>query len=435
MVDRLYDNNQKDQENRRMFGPKILENIDDHSETAAGFWMDTLCVPVKNDELRNQAIKQMRTIYQKAHRVLVLDSWVQELDCKANIVEKASRLYLCNWQHRLWTLQEGVLARNLHFQFKDGRQTIEQLHKDNERYQQTSPGFYSSIVGFTLNFVPTFGFTLEYIPGTEDQRDPGMAGLFPLMLNGVMSRTTTRESDETICFATLLDFPSNAFDKLQAAKGEKRMEVFLHTIGSFGQAIIFNDLPRLTTPEFRWAPSSWLGQARSIVRDDLDYNDDTMVLDGGGLAVEFPAIKLGSMGSHLGKTITVISRKKHSLGCRIELKTYEELPHWRADSTYAAILNTEIGKHQKSCEAVIGVLNPKNLESESARLWDTGILEHVARATVECVDENTLMKANDKCGTHLHMQKKMSSEGYNELCTEGCPVVGDWLETDEWLIL
>jgi hypothetical protein len=150
LVDRLYDNNQKDRENRRMFGPKEIEKMDDQPETAVGFWMDTLCVPVNNDELRNRAIKQMRTIYQKAHRVLVLDSWVQELDRKASIVEKASRLYLCNWQHRLWTLQEGVLARNLHFQFKDGRETIEQLRRDNDKYQKTPLGFYSSIVGFML---------------------------------------------------------------------------------------------------------------------------------------------------------------------------------------------------------------------------------------------------------------------------------------------
>jgi hypothetical protein len=167
----------------------------------------------------------------------------------------------------------------------------------------------------------------------------------------------------------------------------------------------------------------------------LDYNDEALVLDGGGLAVEFPAIRLGSMEGHVGGTITVISRTKHSFGCRIELKPYEALPRWTATSSYVAILHTEIDEDQKTCEAIIRVLDPENVEVESARSWETGKVEHVARATVVWVDEETLMKASAKCGTHLKMREKMRSVGYNGSCTDSCPVVGDWLESDGWLIL
>jgi hypothetical protein len=84
--------------------------------------MDTLCVPVGDDhkELRKQTISQMRRIYENADRVLVLDNWVEELSVSSSIYEKELRICLPNWQHRLWTLQEGVLAQQLCIQFRDG---------------------------------------------------------------------------------------------------------------------------------------------------------------------------------------------------------------------------------------------------------------------------------------------------------------------------
>src|SRR5271154_1958401 len=86
------------------------------------FWIDTLCVPVQQEykEYRNQAIRQMAYIYKQARSVLVLDSWLQEICHSHDIVEKMVRLYLCGWLRRLWTMQEGLLAKNLYFQFKDG---------------------------------------------------------------------------------------------------------------------------------------------------------------------------------------------------------------------------------------------------------------------------------------------------------------------------
>ena len=38
--------------------------------------------------------------------------------------------------------------------------------------------------------------------------------------------------------------------------------------------------------------------------------------------------------------------------------------------------------------------------------WKTGKVEHVARATVEWVDERMLVEANEKCETHFDMQAR-----------------------------
>ena len=44
-------------------------------------------------------------------------SWKKSL---AHRVELLFRFLMCSWNARLWTLQEGVLARNLHLMLSDG---------------------------------------------------------------------------------------------------------------------------------------------------------------------------------------------------------------------------------------------------------------------------------------------------------------------------
>jgi Heterokaryon incompatibility protein (HET) len=43
-------------------------------QTEFHFWMDTLCVPVNDAARRKKTIKTMRTVYETAGKVLVLDS-------------------------------------------------------------------------------------------------------------------------------------------------------------------------------------------------------------------------------------------------------------------------------------------------------------------------------------------------------------------------
>lgn len=161
--------------------------------------MDTLCVPVKDDEARKQAIRKMRNIYELADRVLVLDSWTQALSRSADIIEKACRLYLSNWQSRLWTLQESVLAHGLFIQFKDGPQTLESMQKDlQEAERSRSELRYYCTLGLTLYLVPLFALQLQRTPTDAPSE------VFLALLGGVVTRTTTKRSDETICLSTIL---------------------------------------------------------------------------------------------------------------------------------------------------------------------------------------------------------------------------------------
>ncbi|KAJ4987696.1 het domain protein [Stagonosporopsis vannaccii] len=86
------------------------------------FWMDTLCIPVHPEHaaLRNKAINQMASIYAAAVQELVLDA--ELLQCEASnspALDVLARMACSAWMTRSWTLQEGVLARECVFQFKD----------------------------------------------------------------------------------------------------------------------------------------------------------------------------------------------------------------------------------------------------------------------------------------------------------------------------
>ena len=76
----------------------------------------------------------MGNIYEKADRVLVLDSLIQEIPRPSSIIDKFVRIHVSKWNHRLWTLQEAQLARSLFFQFRDGAETFQDMawpdHRD-----------------------------------------------------------------------------------------------------------------------------------------------------------------------------------------------------------------------------------------------------------------------------------------------------------------
>jgi hypothetical protein len=82
------------------------------------FWIDTLCVP-REIEARRLAIRSMKSIYQEADKVLVLDNLLLSINNSINPVENLMRIRSTRWLQRLWTFQEGILALSLYFQFCD----------------------------------------------------------------------------------------------------------------------------------------------------------------------------------------------------------------------------------------------------------------------------------------------------------------------------
>ena len=118
---------------------------DSQSESPTRFWIDTLCVPLHDDVCRTSAICEMRDVYALADRVLVLDSWILKGSTEDPISKRSMRLMMSNWQRRLWTLSEAVLARNLYIQYENASEHTERLFGEFRDYYQNSAEFYNPL--------------------------------------------------------------------------------------------------------------------------------------------------------------------------------------------------------------------------------------------------------------------------------------------------
>ena len=241
--------------------------------------MDTLCVPAgkgeENKRLRKLAIQQMRDIYESSDRVLVLDDRIEQLSVSSSYFDRAVRLIVSNWQSRIWTLQEGVMAHQLCFQFEDGALAYEQFLKEEESQRKApSPGCFQRI---TTNIPVILSIGLEF----TSLPDMSYADLFPALIPVALNRMTTNFEDETVCLGTLMGMDIKPLLNIQSkytkdelkemTDAEKtaedmrvcdaRMKAFLCRIRKLPSSLIFSELPRLSHDGFRWAPRSYLGQS------------------------------------------------------------------------------------------------------------------------------------------------------------------------------
>lgn len=139
---------------------------------------------------------------------------------------------------------------NLHFQFSDGPVSWNELLENRlvpmeasdpntKLYQRIGP---DCIAPFKLQ-------RMYYWPGSS------RADRFRLFLLGAMNRNTSRDSDELICIAVLMDIDPTV---LFGFPLDKRMPLLLRLIGSFPGEIIFSEGPRLASKGFGWAPQTFI---------------------------------------------------------------------------------------------------------------------------------------------------------------------------------
>lgn len=250
--------------------------------------MDTLCVPAQkaDKQYREKAIRNMANVYRKADRVLVLDSWIQGASRVDHINERSARIFMSNWQRRLWTLQERMLAEVLYFQYRDGPQHGDDLIVDLRRDVHFGRGYYHSIASYGI-----FGtLTLQAFLGAQDERPPFPR--FDMLALSLSQRTTSRAADETVCFAAMLDLDTQPIQDIASYCVDERMACFLRMVQKFRQHRIFDAGPRCSVNGFGWAPSSFLDQIKHT--SPADYGDDEVRCAGlntnGGLIVSYSGV-------------------------------------------------------------------------------------------------------------------------------------------------
>lgn len=94
------------------------------------FWLDTLCLPT-DPVLRHAALVPAGKIFATAKAVLVLDPPLYKHAINSSH-EALARIRYSSWKGRLWTLEEGLMARSLFFRFSNRTVTLEGLLKDVE---------------------------------------------------------------------------------------------------------------------------------------------------------------------------------------------------------------------------------------------------------------------------------------------------------------
>ena len=323
-VDRLYDFKDGDFSHG---GYRYRRNVDPHlkwedlyeavevetrdpSYAPAGFWIDTLCVPVQkvNQRYREMAIRNMAKIYREADRVLVLDSWIYAGSREDHINERTMRILMSNWQRRLWTLQERVLAKSLFFQFCDGPHHRDDLLSDVRLYVHFDRGFYHDIPSHSLVGLMSFQ---DIVQGHDDTYS-----IFDMLAISLKHRTTSRSSDETICFATMLGLDTLQLQNIPSGEVNKRMAQFYRMVGKFRQHRIFDGSPRCPVKGFGWAPATFLNQTRYHAPSDYEaagVQDSHLNLNG-GLIVSYSGIHLGFVGSMLVPKLMILFPSDHTKG-------------------------------------------------------------------------------------------------------------------------
>lgn len=254
--------------------------------------MDTLCCMVGIDDesksYKKKSIQSMREIYGESVAVLIIDPWLMSIPSTASVSEICYRIYASGWSRRLWTHQEGFLAREVYYQLQDKPvklPDVDELAKDFQKkmaYQGYPIGFPLQASGKTSFYYTT---VKTIVNGIQEGRIPqdNKWILYGHLADSLGYRSTSNIDDELLCVASVIGSNVKAYAKLEVEKSRKRtaelrMKAFLEEIGRFRQGIIFNNYERLTIPGFRWAPVSLLGH-RSSGLGDLDDSKDSKIED------------------------------------------------------------------------------------------------------------------------------------------------------------
>ena len=217
-------------------------------------WIDTLCCPSSTfSRGKTLALTRMQETYKNAAAVLVLDSGLQSLDCQNMTgLEICARVLTASWTTRLWTLQEGTLAKRLWAQFNDKAVDLDAAFRDVLLVHRTRMCERRIAIEISGAFSFLRSFQHAALQGQEVH----------VMCRTIRDRSVTVAADEPLCIATLMSLPAKHIAELPA---EERMPQVWRYLASetpgIPQYVLFLERPKLSQKGFGWAP-------RTLLRED-----------------------------------------------------------------------------------------------------------------------------------------------------------------------
>lgn len=174
-----------------------------------------------------------------------------------SLLEQGYRLLSSNWQRRMWTLQEAVLAQKLTFRFSDDLMHFESLlplleSSDKPEALPSDPAIME--LRRALDYFCTGNYKSDPL-STRTVIHTACVDRLISTITHFSHRTATRLTDEPICLATLLNFDLTEILKVPEADGFRR--ILAHQ-KAFAPNVIFLNGPKMQDEPYRWAPKSFL---------------------------------------------------------------------------------------------------------------------------------------------------------------------------------
>ncbi|KAJ8474982.1 hypothetical protein ONZ51_g6853 [Trametes cubensis] len=254
------------------------------------FWIDSLSVP-KQRSARKHAIKLMADTYRKATKVLVIDDSIRAMcSISKSPQENLLRIAASAWVRRVWTLQEGLLARKLYFEFVENPVDFEEMLGIRQRVrsdaQQTEPT--PVLPWAVLLGVPILAFRMNE-EGPDSYRGTSLSQVTRLL----QGRSTTKAEDELVAISSLLPKKIDMDRLLAQSDGrdvaERRMREFLLQLRDIPKAVpLGRSLKRLELHNFTWAPCTLVKEVDWV----WDIKDGTGICTEDGFLAEYFVVSL-----------------------------------------------------------------------------------------------------------------------------------------------
>ncbi|KAI7553838.1 hypothetical protein KC331_g951 [Hortaea werneckii] len=258
-------------------------------------WLDTLCCTVSSPKHRNMCLQQMQQIYRDATAVLVLDAQIARFSTsELDSVEICARLLFSTWMRRLWTLQEGALARRLWVQLTDRpvsmgkvQEDVERIHRSRFVHNQLTLMLVSG-----LKRLRNFG-GISGGRGGDDQNNRHRVSSLVDVHMAFRNRSVSVSSDEALCLCTCLAIDQTL---VVQAPNDERLAAFWSAMRHAGRTVpnslLFFNGPRHSQEGLRWAPVSFLGSTSSWSGlRKAKFTDEFAHISPEGLLVYLPAIE------------------------------------------------------------------------------------------------------------------------------------------------
>ena len=221
------------------------------------FWIDTLCVPLTPESLQKEAIINMRAVYSRATRVLVLDSELMRSTMDSCPEEKLARITCSTWIRRMWTLQEVALARSTYFQFAGEPVIIVDKPRPTPGENLYAQWYDNEVMYYSH----LFDFSWWKMKGgmTELER-------VCFVFRALRARSTSHSEDQTICLAILLDLN---LKELMEVPECYQMGKLWSMFPQLPAAVLFLPGKKLMDENLGWAPASCMDCTNLGVPDDV----------------------------------------------------------------------------------------------------------------------------------------------------------------------